>query len=139
MLNVRRLAALDLHGTTGSARRRRLIRAEFIIGAAGCTLLGAFALRSGSGWAILLGTWLVATGMNYLPLAISAQSLSRPGALEAELVDADLPREPRQAGAHQLWILVPLAVVIAAVAQAWSRRRHPRHRDDSQAVHVVGK
>jgi hypothetical protein len=38
LLNVRRLAALDLHGTTGSARRRRLIRAEFIIGAAGCTI-----------------------------------------------------------------------------------------------------
>jgi hypothetical protein len=76
LLNVRRLAALDLYGTTGSARRRRLIRAEFIIGAAGCTLLGALALMSGSGWAIVLGGWLVATGMNYLPLAISAQSLS---------------------------------------------------------------
>jgi hypothetical protein len=132
LLNVRRLAALDLYGTTGSARRRRLIRAEFIIGAAGCALLGALALMSGSGWAIVLGIWLVATGMNYLPLAISAQSLSRPRALEAELVGADLPRELRQAGARQLWILVPLAVVIAALVQAWSRRRlRHGHRDDS--------
>ena len=131
LLNVRRLAALDMYGTTGSARRRRLIRAEFIIGAVGCTLLGVLALMSGNGWAILMGAWLVATGMNYLPLAISAQSLSRPGALEAELVGADLPRELREAGTRQLWILVPLAVVIAAVTQAWSRRRQrDRHRDD---------
>jgi hypothetical protein len=127
LLSVRRLAALDMYGTTGSARRRRLIRAELIIGAAGCVLLGALALMSGSGWAIMLGVWLVATGVNYLPLAMTAQSLSRPGALEAELVDADLPRELQQAGVRQLWILVPLAVVIAAaVAQAWSRQRH-RH------------
>ena len=40
MPNVRRLAALDMYGTSGSARRRRLIRAEFIIGVAGCTLVG---------------------------------------------------------------------------------------------------
>jgi hypothetical protein len=140
LLNVRRLAALDLYGTTGSARRRRLIRAEFIIGTAGCTLLGALALMSGSGWAIVLGIWLIATGMNYLPLAISAQSLSRPGALEAELVGTDLPRELRQAGARQLWILIPLAVVIAALAQAWSRRRQRHgHRDDSPAEQVVDK
>jgi hypothetical protein len=78
---ARRLAALDMYGTTGSARRRRLIRAEFIIGAAGCTLLGVLALMSGTGWAIVLGIWLVATGMNYLPLAISAPSLSRLGRL----------------------------------------------------------
>jgi hypothetical protein len=95
---------------------------------------------SGSGWAIVPGIWPVATGMNYLPLAISAQSLSRPGALEAELVGADLPRELRQAGARQLWILVPLAVVIAALAQAWSRRRQRhRHGDDSPAEQVVDK
>jgi hypothetical protein len=123
LLNVRRLAAVDMYGTRGGARRRRLIRAEFIIGAAGCTLLGVLTLLSGSGWRIALGAWLVATGMNYVPLAISAQSLSRPGALEAELAGTDLPREMRQAGVRQLWILVPLAVVVAAIAQAWSGRR----------------
>jgi hypothetical protein len=69
------------------------------------------------------GIWPVATGMNYVPLAISAQALSRPGALEAELVGADLPRELRQAGVRQLWIVVPFAVVVAAVAHAWSGRR----------------
>jgi sigma-70-like protein len=61
-------------------------------------------------------------GGRVAPIGIKAQSLARPGALEAELVGADLPRELRQAGAQQLWIIVPLAVVVAAVAQAWSRR-----------------
>lgn len=90
---------------------------------AGCTLLGVLTLLVASGWRIALGAWLVATGMNYVPLAISAHSLSRPGALEAELAGVDLPREQRQAGVRQLWILVPLAVVVAALAQAWSGRR----------------
>jgi hypothetical protein len=39
-LDVRRLAALDLHGVAGTRRRRRLIRAEFVLGAVGCTGLG---------------------------------------------------------------------------------------------------
>jgi hypothetical protein len=43
VLNVRPLAAVDMYGTSGSARRRRLIRAEFIIGVVGCTLLGVLA------------------------------------------------------------------------------------------------
>ena len=122
-VNVRRLAALDMYGTSGSARWRRLIRAEFIIGVVGCGLLGVLTLASGSGWTILLGIWLVATGMNYVPLAISAQALSRPGALEAELVGVNLPRELRQAGVRQLWMLVLFAVVVAATAQAWSGHR----------------
>ena len=116
-VNVRRLAALDMYGTSGSARWRRLIRAEFIIGVVGCGLLGVLTLASGSGWTILLGIWLVATGMNYVPLAISAQALSRPGALEAELVGVNLPRELRQAGVRQLWMLVLFAVVVAAIAR----------------------
>jgi hypothetical protein len=45
------------------------------------------------------------------------------GALEAELVGADLPPELRQAGVRQLWIVVPFAVVVAAIAHAWSGRR----------------
>ena len=120
LLNPRRLAALDMWGTSGSARRRRLIRVAFIVGVAGCSLLGVLTLLSGSGWMIALGVWLLAAGMNYVPLAISAQALSRPGALEAELVGADLPRELRQAGVRQLWILVLFAVVVAAIAQARS-------------------
>ena len=54
------------------------------------------------------------------------------GCAEAELAGADLPRELRQAGTRQLWILVPLAVVMAAVAQAWSRQ-HPSREDGEDA------
>ena len=54
------------------------------------------------------------------------------GALEAELAGADLPRELRQAGTGQLWILVPLAVAMAAEAQAWSRQ-HPSREDGDDA------
>jgi len=47
-LDVRRLAAIDMWGSAGAIRRRRLIRAEFVIGALGCTALGVLALVSAS-------------------------------------------------------------------------------------------
>jgi hypothetical protein len=105
-------------GSRGSIRRRQIIRAEFWIGAVGCTALGAFLLSSGGGWGLVLGVWLIGAGINYLPLALHAQSLLRPGALETELDSVDLRRELRQAGVRQLWIAVPFAVAIAALAQA---------------------
>jgi hypothetical protein len=48
--NARRQAvgAIDMRGTSGSLRRRRVIRAEFFLGAAGCTGLGALALATGA-------------------------------------------------------------------------------------------
>jgi hypothetical protein len=95
-----------------------LIRAEFVIGAVGCTTLGVLALRSGTGWQVALGVWLVGAGANYVPLALHAWSLSRPGALEAELEGLDLRRELRSAGVRQLWIAVPFAVAGAALAQS---------------------
>jgi hypothetical protein len=116
MVNVRRLAAVDMWGTAGSKRRRQLIRAEFVLGAVGCTALGALALNAG-GWQVVLGVWLVGAGVNYVPLALHAQSLSRPGALEAELAHVDPRRELRAAGASQLWIAVPFAVALAALVQ----------------------
>jgi hypothetical protein len=121
MLDVRRLAAVDMWGTAGTERRRRLVRAEFLAGAVGCTILGALALLSGTGWEVVVGVWLVGAGVNYLPLAVQAQSLSRPGALEAELEGLNLRHELRRACAGQLWIAVPFAIAIAALAGG----RHP--------------
>jgi len=120
-LDVRRLAALDMWGTAGTARRRRLIRAEFVLGAVGCTALGALALAGGGGWMTVVGLWLVGAGINYVPLALHARSLSRPGALEAELAGVDVRRELRRAGAQQLWIAVPLAVAVSAAVAGRSR------------------
>jgi hypothetical protein len=45
-LDVRHLAALDMWGTAGTLRRRRIIRAEFVVGAIGCTCLGLYVLVS---------------------------------------------------------------------------------------------
>jgi hypothetical protein len=120
-IDARRLAAADMWGTAGSPRRRRLIRAEFVAGAVGCTLLGAFVVATGSGAWLAIGVWLLGAGANYVPLALHARSLSRPGALEAELRDADLGRELRRAGVRQLWIAVPFAIAISA-ARDWRAR-----------------
>ncbi len=96
-------------------RRRRIIRAEFVIGVVGCTSLGLLATGRGSGWMVVLGIWLVGAGVNYVPLAIHAQSLSRPGVLEAELAAVDVRSELRHAGLQQFWIAVPLAVAVFAL------------------------
>jgi hypothetical protein len=103
-------------GTAGSLRRRRIIRAEFFVGVVGCLALGLLALVRGSGWIVVVGFWLVGVGVNYIPLALHSQSLSKPGALEAELARVDVRRELRRAGVQQLWIAVPLAVAVFALA-----------------------
>ena len=117
-MTVRRLAALDMWGSSGSQWRRRVIRWEFIVGAAGCLALGLYVLASSSTpvW-FVIGAWLLGAGANYVPLALYARALSQPGALEAELHHADRGRELRRAGIQQLWIAVPGAVVFAALTQ----------------------
>ena len=114
-VGVRRLVALDMWGTVGSRRRRKLIRAEFVAGVVGCLALGVLALGEGSGWMILVGVWLVGAGVNYVPLAVEAVRLSRPGALEAEVDGLDVRSELRRVGLHQLWIAVPFAVAVFSV------------------------
>ena len=122
-LDVRRLAALDMWGTAGSLRRRTLIRAEFVVGAVGCTALGIAALSSaGSALWLAVGIWLVGAGANYVPLALYAHSLSSPGRLEAEIGGGDVRAELRRAGIRQFWIAVPFAVAVAALAAERARR-----------------
>jgi len=122
MVDARRLAAADMYGTKGSRRRRRLIRIEFSAGVVGCLALGVLALTRGGGTAwLIMGAWLVAIGLNYVPLALSAQSLSRPGALEAEMAGKDVRRELREASVAQLWIVVPLALVVGWLAGGRTR------------------
>jgi hypothetical protein len=115
LVDVRRLAAVDMYGLKGSRRRRRIIRAEFDVGVVGCCALGVLAVARSSGWGAVLGVWLISIGLNYVPLALAAHALSRPGALEAELEGVDMAREIRRTGTRQVWILVPFAVVVSAV------------------------
>lgn len=118
VLNARRLAALDMYGTHGSERRRRIIRAEFVVGAIGCTALGVLAFAVGVGGWRWVGGWLIGAGANYVALALEAFDLSAPGALEAELSGLDVRRELRRAGIAQFWIAVPFSVAVTAAIQS---------------------
>jgi hypothetical protein len=42
-MNVRRLAAVDMHGAAGRALRRRIILAEFVLGFVGMVAIGSSA------------------------------------------------------------------------------------------------
>src|SRR5215470_1722862 len=58
-----RLAGIDMYGTRGTPRRRRLILAEFTIGAAVMVVFGAWlvAVSSGAGGRVL-GIWILGSG-----------------------------------------------------------------------------
>jgi len=111
-VDVRRLAAIDMYGTQGTRRRRRIILAEFTAGLATMVAFGIWLATSASGLGRVLGIWLIGAGLNYAPLAAYAIALSRPGALHAELADVDTGRELRRYSVLQLWILVPLALLV---------------------------
>jgi hypothetical protein len=57
-----------------------------------------------------------------VPLAAYAIALSRSGVLSAELAGVDNGRELRRYSVLQLWILVPLSLVVLAVHNAVIRR-----------------
>ena len=122
-MDVRRLAAVDMWGARGTMRRRRIIVAEFVAGAIGAMAVGGWitAAASSAGLA-MLGTYILCTGLNYVPLSGYAILLSRPGALEAALDGVDVPRELRRYSVLQLWLLVPLALVVFT-ARALARPR----------------
>jgi hypothetical protein len=116
--NVRRLAAVDMHGTAGARWRRRVIVMEFIVGTVVGVALGlGIALSSRTVGGQLFGAWLTGMGANYLALALHAVSLSRPGALDTELAGADVRRELRHYGLAQLWLVIPISVAVVALAQ----------------------
>ena len=122
-MNVRRLAAIDMYGARGATRRRRIILAEFIAGAVVMVAFGVWLAAFSSGLAgRVLGLWMAGSGLNYVPLAAYAITLSWSGALDAELAGVDTGRELRRYSVLQLWIFVPLSLVVLAVRSAFSRR-----------------
>ncbi|MFI6259614.1 hypothetical protein ACIBCL_26410 [Micromonospora zamorensis] len=123
-MNVRRLAAVDMHGTRGTAPRRRIILAEFLVGVVAMVALGIWLLTSSSSLGSrAIGLWFTGAGLNYAPLSVHAIALMRPGALDAELTGVDIDRELRRYTVLQLWVFVPLALVVFAVRDALARRR----------------
>jgi hypothetical protein len=117
-LNVRRLAALDMHGAHGTQRRRRMILAEFVLGTLGGLGLGIWVLTWGGVAGLVVGLLLLGLAVNYLSLTVHVVVLWRPGALEAELAEADVSAELRYYTGIQGWVLVPFWIGGLAVAQA---------------------
>jgi len=127
VLDVRRLAALDLHGVKGTHARRAVIAVEFVLGfALGIGLGVSFAVVAAStGWRVFAAC-VAGIGLNYLPLALHAFSLLRDEALQRELAGVDVRRELRRYSALQLWIAVPLLVAVLGLVQL--RRRPDAHQ-----------
>jgi hypothetical protein len=122
-MNVRRLAAIDMYGVAGTMRRRRIIVSEFVIGFIAMITIGTSMLVVANGGWQIFGAWFIGAGLNYLPLSVHAIDLIRPGVLDEELADVDIRAELRRYTVLQLWVFVPLALVVLAVAQL--RRRAP--------------
>lgn len=125
-INVRKLAALDL-----ALRGAPFILAEFAITVAlGCGL-GIFVLvrslgasASPSVFGIVVGAWLLAIGLNYVPLLLYALAIARRESARSE-VAAELAQRNIYAhkyGVQQFLLAVPLAMLILAVIQEARKR-----------------
>ncbi|HEY2999535.1 MAG TPA: hypothetical protein VGJ43_13220 [Acidimicrobiales bacterium] len=118
-LDVRRLAAIDMHGVKGGPVRARVIVAEFAFGALAAVVIAALTVASAPtlGW-WLLSVWLVGVCLNYVPLlAYALGFLRRPDTMAAELAGVDIRAELRHYTTAQLWVLVPLALVVFTLAE----------------------
>jgi hypothetical protein len=124
----RRLAALDMAGAGSGRRRRWVILIEFVAGAVLCGMVGGYLVLAAHGASRLLGWWLVAVAVNYLPLVWYAFAMARPGVLNQELAGVDRRAELARYSWRQLWIAVPGAVVVAAVAEETRPHRRVRRR-----------
>jgi hypothetical protein len=108
-VDVRRLAAVDMHGAYGRRWRRWVIVAEFLTGVlVGVPLGVVVAANAGGPVGRVLGAWLAGACLNYVPLAWHALDLSRPGRLDRELAGVDIPAALRHYTLAQLWVAVPL-------------------------------
>lgn len=123
--DVQRLAAVDLHGRHGTGARRRIILAEFVLGAVLCGAGGVLALSSDQVINVVIGVVLLGAAVNYVPLAVHAVLLSRPGALEHALEGVDLGTELRHSTGAQALVLVPGAIAVLAWWQLSARRTEP--------------
>lgn len=115
-LNVRKLAALDMTflGT-------RIIVAEDAAGVVICGVIGGLSLLKGVLW---LGIPLLWIGLNYVPLLLHSVDLARRRSAREEVAKelADT-RAARSYSWRQLWILVPLVVVVFDLVQRSARSR----------------
>ena len=116
-MDIRRLAAVDMHGSVGATWRRWVILAEFLLGVVGGLALGLYVLLRGN---TVLGAYVLGVALNYLPLTVHALTLIVPGALERELRGVDIPAALRHYTTRQFAVLVPLLLVAFDI---WKRVR----------------
>lgn len=108
-VDVRRLAAVDMHALKGTDLRRRVIIAEFVLAALGGLAIGLYLLLGvGGAVSAVVGLYAIGVGANYVPLAIHALSLRQPARLREELRGVDLNGELRYYTLAQFWVFVPL-------------------------------
>lgn len=122
-LDVRRLAALDLHGWSGTHRRRWIVLFEFAGASLGGLGLGLWTLAAATSPRVrLFGLAMIGIGCNFVPLTLYAVRARRQGTLSAELEGVDLGPELRRYSLLALWLVVPFLVAALSVIQ----RRSPR-------------
>ena len=123
--DFRKLAAADI-----AFLGYRLILTEFSIGVFGSLALGLFTLlRSHSGGAIALGSYLLFIGINYIPLLLYAISIVRLDSARDEVAGEGADKRPmfRKYRRQSLLLLVPLAVPILALASELRRNTSKVH------------
>jgi hypothetical protein len=121
VIDPKRLAAIDL-----VFLGPKFVIAEFAAGVLLSGGIGLFILaRSLTSRSILLGLYFVSLSLNYVPMLVHAMRLAGTGAARAEL-GAELEDVRRAMGKYRrqsLWLLVPLAPVIAGVKQMAGRQK----------------
>jgi hypothetical protein len=119
VINVRKLAAIDLYFLGP-----KIILLEFGLGVPIMLTLGILSLRVGAfrthaTWQIVLGVYLLLLAINYIPMLWCAIDIARHATAAAELGDElqDEPAAMRKYRRQSLWLLVPLAVLVAWITQ----------------------
>lgn len=122
-MNVRRLAAIDMYGSRGSMRRRRIIVAEFlVVTAVAAAISGWLLLRASRPADWVLALCALGVSLNYASLSVYAVLLSRPGSLDSELAGVDVGPELRRYSVLQLWVFVPLLLLVLAIRDELTTR-----------------
>jgi hypothetical protein len=114
-VNFRKLAAIDI-----AFLGPKLVIAEFAGGVLICGVLGMFVLfQGGSFTQLVLGVYLIALAINYVPMLIYAISLTRDNGARMELGQElnDKSRLVVKYRRQSLLLLVPLLVPILALKQ----------------------
>jgi len=125
MICIRNLVAVEL-----AFLGPKFILAEYAFAVVAGVGLGVLSLRVGlmrthAMWQVLLGAYLVLLALTYAVLLGSAIAMARRGDARDEIADEldDKATAFRKYRRQSLWLLVPLAVPIAAIRQRDERAR----------------